>query len=121
MKEEGGTPKVDKTEKKKEGSAKKEVKAEAEPDAEDMISTVKSRRLMVLQAKKDKEEHDRLNKGEPGAPSLVRGMECFIYVLFLLVFRVGACLIVNSQCIVLSCKNLIGRTHGEGGGGGAQP
>uniref|UniRef100_A0A8C5CML7 Bromodomain adjacent to zinc finger domain, 1B n=1 Tax=Gadus morhua TaxID=8049 RepID=A0A8C5CML7_GADMO len=44
------------------GSAKKEVKAEAEPDAEDMISSVKSRRLMALQAKKDKEEHDRLNK-----------------------------------------------------------
>uniref|UniRef100_A0A8C5ANN9 Bromodomain adjacent to zinc finger domain, 1B n=1 Tax=Gadus morhua TaxID=8049 RepID=A0A8C5ANN9_GADMO len=40
----------------------KEVKAEAEPDAEDMISSVKSRRLMALQAKKDKEEHDRLNK-----------------------------------------------------------
>ena len=59
---------MDKTEKKKEGSAKKEVKAEAEPDAEDMISTVKSRRLMVLQAKKDKEEHDRVNKGEPGGP-----------------------------------------------------
>uniref|UniRef100_A0A8C5CYD3 Bromodomain adjacent to zinc finger domain, 1B n=1 Tax=Gadus morhua TaxID=8049 RepID=A0A8C5CYD3_GADMO len=54
--------KADKTEKKKEGSAKKEVKAEAEPDAEDMISSVKSRRLMALQAKKDKEEHDRLNK-----------------------------------------------------------
>ncbi|XP_056466877.1 tyrosine-protein kinase BAZ1B isoform X1 [Gadus chalcogrammus] len=62
VKEEGGTPKADKTEKKKEGSAKKEVKAEAEPDAEDMISSVKSRRLMALQAKKDKEEHDRLNK-----------------------------------------------------------
>ena len=85
MKEEGGTPKADKTEKKKEGSAKKEVKAEAEPDAEDMISSVKSRRLMVLQAKKDKEEHDRLNKGEPSfvVLPLIRGMECVIYVLIL--------------------------------------
>ena len=86
MKEEGGMPKADKTEKKKEGSAKKEVKAEAEPDAEDMISSVKSRRLMALQAKKDKEEHDRLNKGEPGSPSfvvllVVRGMVRIVDVL----------------------------------------
>lgn len=41
--------------------SKKEVKAEPEP--EDMISTVKSRRLMSMQAKKEKEEMDRQNKG----------------------------------------------------------
>uniref|UniRef100_A0A674DAN0 Tyrosine-protein kinase BAZ1B n=1 Tax=Salmo trutta TaxID=8032 RepID=A0A674DAN0_SALTR len=47
------------------GSTKKEVKVKAEPVAaepEDMISTVKSRRLMSIQAKKEKEEHDRQNK-----------------------------------------------------------
>ncbi|XP_075871185.1 tyrosine-protein kinase BAZ1B isoform X2 [Nelusetta ayraudi] len=57
-------------EKKKEGGAKKEGKKEAkvEPkveagaDAEDMISAVKSRRLMSMQAKKEKEEMDRQNK-----------------------------------------------------------
>uniref|UniRef100_A0A674DBT4 Tyrosine-protein kinase BAZ1B n=1 Tax=Salmo trutta TaxID=8032 RepID=A0A674DBT4_SALTR len=57
------TTKVEK--KKKEGSTKKEVKVKAEPVAaepEDMISTVKSRRLMSIQAKKEKEEHDRQNK-----------------------------------------------------------
>ncbi|KAK0135119.1 Tyrosine-protein kinase BAZ1B [Merluccius polli] len=62
VKEEGGTPKADKTEKKKEATPKKESKKEAEPDSEDMISSVKSRRLMAIQAKKDKEEHDRQNK-----------------------------------------------------------
>uniref|UniRef100_A0A674A374 Tyrosine-protein kinase BAZ1B n=1 Tax=Salmo trutta TaxID=8032 RepID=A0A674A374_SALTR len=60
-----------KVEKKKEGSAKKEVKkVKAEPVAtkpvatepEDMISTVKSRRLMSIQAKKEKEEQDKQNK-----------------------------------------------------------
>lgn len=55
-------------EKKKEGStkkeAKKEVKAEAEPEPDDMISSVKSRRLMAAQAKKEKEEMDRQNKGK---------------------------------------------------------
>ncbi|XP_017557453.1 tyrosine-protein kinase BAZ1B [Pygocentrus nattereri] len=50
-----------KAEKKKEGSTKKEpVKAKMEP--EDMISTVKSRRLMSIQAKKEKEEQERQNK-----------------------------------------------------------
>ncbi|XP_066540808.1 tyrosine-protein kinase BAZ1B [Hoplias malabaricus] len=50
-----------KAEKKKDGSAKKEqVKASMEP--EDMISTVKSRRLMSIQAKKEKEEQERQNK-----------------------------------------------------------
>ncbi|XP_040902042.1 tyrosine-protein kinase BAZ1B isoform X2 [Toxotes jaculatrix] len=53
-----------KGEKKKEGGskkeAKKEVKVELEP--EDMISSVKSRRLMSMQAKKEKEELDRQNK-----------------------------------------------------------
>ena len=67
-KEEGGTPKVEKAEKKKEGSAKKENKKDAkmdpEPEPEDMISSVKSRRLMSIQAKKEKEEHDRQNKGQ---------------------------------------------------------
>ncbi|XP_064830636.1 tyrosine-protein kinase BAZ1B-like isoform X2 [Oncorhynchus masou masou] len=62
----GDTPSaITKVEKKKEGSTKKEVKVKAEPVAaepEDMISTVKSRRLMSIQAKKEKEEHDRQNK-----------------------------------------------------------
>uniref|UniRef100_W5LE15 Tyrosine-protein kinase BAZ1B n=1 Tax=Astyanax mexicanus TaxID=7994 RepID=W5LE15_ASTMX len=50
-----------KAEKKKEGNTKKEqVKASQEP--EDMISTVKSRRLMSMQAKKEKEEQERQNK-----------------------------------------------------------
>ncbi|KAL0972960.1 hypothetical protein UPYG_G00197040 [Umbra pygmaea] len=59
--------------KKKEGGAKKEAKKEAEVVAEvkaevvaeetvDMISTVKSRRLLSIQAKKEKEEQDRQNK-----------------------------------------------------------
>uniref|UniRef100_A0A3Q4G7N2 Tyrosine-protein kinase BAZ1B n=1 Tax=Neolamprologus brichardi TaxID=32507 RepID=A0A3Q4G7N2_NEOBR len=54
-----------KGEKKKEGSSKKEVKKEVkvEPEPEDMISSVKSRRLMAMQAKKEKEEMDRQNKG----------------------------------------------------------
>ncbi|XP_021170469.2 tyrosine-protein kinase BAZ1B isoform X1 [Fundulus heteroclitus] len=55
-----------KGEKKKEGGAKKEgkkeVKAEPEPEPEDLISLVKSRRLMAMQAKKEKEELDRQNK-----------------------------------------------------------
>jgi len=44
---------------------KKEVKKEVkvEPEPEDMISSVKSRRLMSMQAKKEKEETDRQNKG----------------------------------------------------------
>uniref|UniRef100_A0A667YNJ2 Tyrosine-protein kinase BAZ1B n=1 Tax=Myripristis murdjan TaxID=586833 RepID=A0A667YNJ2_9TELE len=51
-------------EKKKDGSAKKESKKEVkvEPEPEDMISSVKSRRLMAIQAKKEKEEQDRQNK-----------------------------------------------------------
>lgn len=57
-----------KGEKKKEGGAKKEgkkeVKVEPEPEPEDMISSVKSRRLMAMQAKKEKEELDRQNKGK---------------------------------------------------------
>lgn len=57
-------------EKKKEANAKKENKKEVkvepkvEPEPEDMISTVKSRRLMSMQAKKEKEEMDRQNKGQ---------------------------------------------------------
>uniref|UniRef100_A0A3Q3ILP9 Tyrosine-protein kinase BAZ1B n=1 Tax=Monopterus albus TaxID=43700 RepID=A0A3Q3ILP9_MONAL len=56
-----------KGEKKKEGGAKKENKKEVkvEPEPEDMISSVKSRRLMAMQAKKEKEEMDRQNKGKP--------------------------------------------------------
>lgn len=57
-----------KGEKKKEGvkkESKKEVKVEPEPEPEDMISSVKSRRLMAMQAKKEKEEMDRQNKGNP--------------------------------------------------------
>uniref|UniRef100_A0A3Q3NMC3 Tyrosine-protein kinase BAZ1B n=1 Tax=Labrus bergylta TaxID=56723 RepID=A0A3Q3NMC3_9LABR len=55
-------------EKKKEGASKKESKKEVklepkvEPEPEDMISSVKSRRLMSMQVKKEKEEMDRLNK-----------------------------------------------------------
>uniref|UniRef100_A0A4W5JV59 Tyrosine-protein kinase BAZ1B n=1 Tax=Hucho hucho TaxID=62062 RepID=A0A4W5JV59_9TELE len=64
-------PATTKVEKKKEGSTKKEVKkVKAEPMAaepEDMISTVKSRRLMSIQAKKEKEEQDRQNKGKDKA------------------------------------------------------
>ncbi|KAK5603785.1 Tyrosine-protein kinase baz1b [Crenichthys baileyi] len=55
-----------KGEKKKEGGVKKEikkeVKVEPEPEPEDLISLVKSRRLMAMQAKKEKEELDRQNK-----------------------------------------------------------
>uniref|UniRef100_A0A673JPF7 Tyrosine-protein kinase BAZ1B n=1 Tax=Sinocyclocheilus rhinocerous TaxID=307959 RepID=A0A673JPF7_9TELE len=40
------------------------VPAKVEPEPEDMISTVKSRRLMSIQAKKEKEEQERQNKGE---------------------------------------------------------
>uniref|UniRef100_A0A3Q2ZY81 Tyrosine-protein kinase BAZ1B n=1 Tax=Kryptolebias marmoratus TaxID=37003 RepID=A0A3Q2ZY81_KRYMA len=52
------------SEKKKEGSAKKEIKKEVkvEPEPEDMISSLKSRRLMAMQAKKEREEQDRQNK-----------------------------------------------------------
>uniref|UniRef100_A0A3B3U8N7 Tyrosine-protein kinase BAZ1B n=1 Tax=Poecilia latipinna TaxID=48699 RepID=A0A3B3U8N7_9TELE len=45
--------------------SKKEVKVEPEPEPEDLISLVKSRRLMAMQAKKEKEELDRQNKGKP--------------------------------------------------------
>uniref|UniRef100_A0A673JPL5 Tyrosine-protein kinase BAZ1B-like n=1 Tax=Sinocyclocheilus rhinocerous TaxID=307959 RepID=A0A673JPL5_9TELE len=38
------------------------VPAKVEPEPEDMISTVKSRRLMSIQAKKEKEEQERQNK-----------------------------------------------------------
>nr|XP_033487187.1 tyrosine-protein kinase BAZ1B [Epinephelus lanceolatus] len=51
-----------KGEKKKEGGAKKESKKEVKVEPEDMISSVKNRRLMVMQAKKEKEEMDRQNK-----------------------------------------------------------
>lgn len=58
-------------EKKKEGGAKKEVKKEVkvepEPEPEDLISLVKSRRLMAMQAKKEKEELDRQNRGNLAA------------------------------------------------------
>ncbi|KAM9853295.1 tyrosine-protein kinase BAZ1B isoform 2-T2 [Aulostomus maculatus] len=55
-----------KGEKKKENGVKKdikkEVKVEPEPEPDDMISSLKSRRLMAMQAKKEKEEMDKLNK-----------------------------------------------------------
>uniref|UniRef100_A0A8C6U600 Tyrosine-protein kinase BAZ1B n=1 Tax=Neogobius melanostomus TaxID=47308 RepID=A0A8C6U600_9GOBI len=53
-----------KTEKKKDDASKKERKSDVkvEPEPEDLISLVKSRRLMSAQAKKDKEEMDRLKK-----------------------------------------------------------
>ncbi|XP_043120362.1 tyrosine-protein kinase BAZ1B isoform X2 [Puntigrus tetrazona] len=49
----------------KDSNVKKEtpkVPAKVEPELEDMISTVKSRRLMSIQAKKEKEEQERQNK-----------------------------------------------------------
>nr|XP_023675244.1 tyrosine-protein kinase BAZ1B [Paramormyrops kingsleyae]XP_023675245.1 tyrosine-protein kinase BAZ1B [Paramormyrops kingsleyae]XP_023675246.1 tyrosine-protein kinase BAZ1B [Paramormyrops kingsleyae] len=57
-----------KADKKKEGGGKKDPPkakslpppAESEPD--DLISTVKSRRLQTIQAKKEKEEQERINK-----------------------------------------------------------
>lgn len=45
------------------------MKVEPEPEPEDMISSVKSRRLMAMQAKKEKEEMDRQNKGKLVAES----------------------------------------------------
>ncbi|XP_051512211.1 tyrosine-protein kinase BAZ1B-like [Myxocyprinus asiaticus] len=52
-----------KAEKKKESNVKKETaKVKIDPEPEDLISTVKSRRLMSIQAKKEKEEQERLNK-----------------------------------------------------------
>uniref|UniRef100_A0A673LEC7 Tyrosine-protein kinase BAZ1B n=1 Tax=Sinocyclocheilus rhinocerous TaxID=307959 RepID=A0A673LEC7_9TELE len=54
-------------EKRKDSNVKKEtpkVPTKVEPEPEDMISTVKSRRLMSIQAKKEKEEQERQNKGE---------------------------------------------------------
>ncbi|XP_061575172.1 tyrosine-protein kinase BAZ1B [Cololabis saira] len=53
-----------KGEKKKEVVTKKESKKDVkvEPEPEDMISSVKSRRIMSMQAKKEKEEMDRQNK-----------------------------------------------------------
>ncbi|XP_029027103.1 tyrosine-protein kinase BAZ1B isoform X2 [Betta splendens] len=51
-----------KGDKKKEVTVKKESKKEVMVEPEDMISSVKSRRLMSMQAKKEKEEMDRQNK-----------------------------------------------------------
>ncbi|XP_071994176.1 tyrosine-protein kinase BAZ1B [Engystomops pustulosus] len=48
--------------KKSEKLNKTEQTAEPEPEPEDMISAVKSRRLQSIQAKKEKEEHDKLTK-----------------------------------------------------------
>lgn len=66
-----------KGEKKKEGSTKREskkdkVELKAEPEPEDMISSVKNRRLMSIQAKKEKEELDRQNKGKTKEPLMVK-------------------------------------------------
>ncbi|KPP71201.1 tyrosine-protein kinase BAZ1B-like [Scleropages formosus] len=47
---------------KKDASKAKTVPPPSEPQVEDLISTVKSRRLMAIQAKKEKEEMERLNK-----------------------------------------------------------
>ncbi|KAL4647669.1 tyrosine-protein kinase BAZ1B [Arapaima gigas] len=59
-----GVPKTDKKEAsgKKEMSKSKAASPSSEPQAEDLISTVKSRRLMAIQAKKEKEELERQNK-----------------------------------------------------------
>ncbi|MFT7809524.1 tyrosine-protein kinase BAZ1B [Arapaima gigas] len=47
---------------KKEPSKDKSPPSATEPEPEDMLSTVKSRRLHAIQAKKDKEERERLNR-----------------------------------------------------------
>uniref|UniRef100_A0A674A3E6 Tyrosine-protein kinase BAZ1B n=1 Tax=Salmo trutta TaxID=8032 RepID=A0A674A3E6_SALTR len=57
LKEVNDRKRAEKQRRKEQGSAKKEVKK-----PEDMISTVKSRRLMSIQAKKEKEEQDKQNK-----------------------------------------------------------
>uniref|UniRef100_A0A8C7JPI2 Tyrosine-protein kinase BAZ1B n=1 Tax=Oncorhynchus kisutch TaxID=8019 RepID=A0A8C7JPI2_ONCKI len=54
LKEVNDRKRAEKQRRKEQGSAKKE--------SEDMISTVKSRRLMSIQAKKEKEEQDKQNK-----------------------------------------------------------
>uniref|UniRef100_A0A672IHP6 Tyrosine-protein kinase BAZ1B n=1 Tax=Salarias fasciatus TaxID=181472 RepID=A0A672IHP6_SALFA len=46
----------------KEMEKNKKEAVKAEPEPEDMISSVKNRRLMAMQAKKEKEEMDRQNK-----------------------------------------------------------
>ncbi|XP_024132588.1 tyrosine-protein kinase BAZ1B isoform X1 [Oryzias melastigma] len=51
-----------KGEKKKDDKIKKDIKKEVKVEPEDLISLVKSRRLMTMQAKKEKEELDRQNK-----------------------------------------------------------
>ncbi|XP_030622813.1 tyrosine-protein kinase BAZ1B [Chanos chanos] len=59
----GGWVKTEKKKEGKEGGGKKEAaKVKVEPEPEDMISTVKSRRLMAIQAKKEREEQERQNK-----------------------------------------------------------
>nr|XP_015223247.1 PREDICTED: tyrosine-protein kinase BAZ1B isoform X2 [Lepisosteus oculatus] len=50
------------TSEKKEAGKGKAEPPPAEPEPEDMISTVKSRRLMAIQAKKEKEEQERQNR-----------------------------------------------------------
>ncbi|XP_029111567.1 tyrosine-protein kinase BAZ1B isoform X2 [Scleropages formosus] len=68
VKVEGGAPVSAPRSDKKEASSKKDaskaktVPPPSEPQVEDLISTVKSRRLMAIQAKKEKEEMERLNK-----------------------------------------------------------
>ncbi|KAM9801592.1 tyrosine-protein kinase BAZ1B [Neosynchiropus ocellatus] len=59
QKEEG---KGEKKKEVKETKKEKEVKVEPPAEPEDMISSVKSRRLMSMQVKKEKEELERLNK-----------------------------------------------------------
>uniref|UniRef100_A0A8C1TVH3 Tyrosine-protein kinase BAZ1B n=1 Tax=Cyprinus carpio TaxID=7962 RepID=A0A8C1TVH3_CYPCA len=62
-------------ERRKDSNVKKEtpkVPVKVEPEPEDMISTVKSRRLMAIQAKKEKEEQERQNKGERSEEERIR-------------------------------------------------
>lgn len=55
-------------EKKKKDDPKKEFKKEVKVELVDMISSVKSRQLMSMQAKREREEMDKQNKGDPRFP-----------------------------------------------------
>ncbi|KAG1930634.1 tyrosine-protein kinase BAZ1B [Pimephales promelas] len=64
-KNDGGGDALVRADGRKDSNVKKEapkVPAKVEPEPEDMISTVKSRRLMSIQAKKEKEEQERQKK-----------------------------------------------------------
>ncbi|KAL1256269.1 hypothetical protein QQF64_011814, partial [Cirrhinus molitorella] len=65
LKEQAGGDVLMRADRRKDSNVKKEPPKpppKVEPEPEDMISTVKSRRLMSIQAKKEKEEQERQNK-----------------------------------------------------------